>query len=133
MVNYKIKEGLFTTFEKKTSSGDAYISNSSTIDYLLSTPAILSMIIDASCKLLDPLLPEEYITVGKNLELSHEHPTLIGESIKVTITVVKVMNNTIYLEFEGNDLHGVFCRGKYERAIVNRERLMEIAYHRSDM
>lgn len=133
MVNHKIKEGLFTTIEKKTSSGDAYTSNSSTIDYLLSTPAILTMIIDASCKMLDPLLPEEYITVGKNLELSHEHPTLIGESIKVKVTVVKIINNTIYLEFEGNDTHGVFCKGKYERTIVNRERLMEIAYRRADL
>lgn len=133
MVNHKIREGLSTTFEKKTSTGDAYISNSSTIDYLLSTPALLTMIIDASCKMLDPLLPEEYITVGKNLELSHENPTLIGEIIKLKITVVKIINNTIYLEFEGHDSHGIFCKGKYERAIVNREKLIEIAYHRSSL
>lgn len=133
MVNHKIREGLSTTYEKKTSSGDAYISNSSTIDYLLSTPTLLSMIIDASCKMLDPLLPQGYITVGKNLELSHEHPTLIGEIINLKITVEKIVNNIIHLKIEGFDTHGVFCIGKYDRTIVNKDKLIEIAYHRSNL
>lgn len=133
MVNHKIREGLSSNYEKQTNSSDAYISNCSTINYLLSTPALLSMIIDASCKMLDPLLPQEYITVGKNLELSHEHPTLIGETINLKITVEKVAFNTIYLKIEGTDSHGIFCLGKYERVIVNRDVLIEIAYHRSSI
>lgn len=133
MVKHKIREGLFTTYEKVTNAGDAYISNCSTISYLLSTPALLTMIIDASCKMLDPLLPQEYITVGKNLELSHENPTLIGEKINLKIKVVKIIDNSIYLEFEGFDSHGVFCVGKYERSIVSKEKLTQIAYQRADL
>lgn len=132
MVNHKIREGLSTTFEKKTNASDAYISGSSTINYLLSTPALLTMVIDASCKLLDPLLPQEYVTVGKHLEFSHEHPTLIGETVKIKITVERIVHNTVHLIIEGFDAYGCCCKGRYDRTIVNKEKLMEIAYHRTN-
>lgn len=133
MVNHKIYEGLTMTYEKVTTAADSYISNSTSIDNLLSSPALLSTIIEVSCNMLDKLLPNDYITVGRNLELSHNYPTLIGEKISITIKVQKVDKQRVYLEFVGNDFLGEFCRGKYEKIIVSKNTLMESAFIRANL
>lgn len=131
MVSHKIREGISRTIKIETKPSDAYVTNKSTIDYLLSTPALISKIIDGSCELLHDLIPREYITVGYNLELSHINPTVIGEEITIKITVSKVEGNKIFLDIIGNDSDGVICQGKYERIIVNKQKLMEKAYKRA--
>lgn len=131
MVSHKIREGISRTIKVETKPSDAYVTNKSTIDYLLSTPALISKIIDGSCELLHDLIPREYITVGYNLELSHINPTVIGEEITIKITVSKVEGNKIFLDIIGNDSDGVICQGKYERIIVNKQKLMEKAYKRA--
>nr|WP_312578652.1 hypothetical protein [Sedimentibacter sp.] len=132
-VNNKIYEGISFTYEKVTTAADSYISNSSSIDSLLSSPSLLSMVIDISCKMLDKLLPDDYITVGRNLELSHYNPTLIGEKITITITVKKVDKQRVHLEFVGSDYLGEFCKGKYEKVIVSRNALIESAVKRAKL
>jgi len=132
-VNHKIYEGLSMTYEKVTTAADSYISNSTSIDSLFSSPSLLSTIIDVSCKMLDKLLPDEYITVGRNLELSHYHPTLIGEKISIVIKVVKVDKQRVHLEFVGSDYLGEFCKGKYEKVIVNKNKLIESAVKRAKL
>lgn len=130
MLNHGIKENLCITYVKQTTASDAYISNDSTIDYLLSTPALIAMIIDASYKMLDKLLPDQYITVGSRVDIAHVNPTLIGETITITINVEKVEGNKIFLNIIVNDSNTVVCKGKCERIIVNKEKLMEFAYKR---
>ena len=132
-VNHKIYEGLSLTYEKVTTAADSYISNSSSIDSLLSSPSLLSLVIDISCKMLDKLLPDDYITVGRNLELSHYNPTLVGEKISITIIVKKVDKQRVHLEFVGSDYLGEFCKGKYEKVIVSRSALIESAVKRAKL
>lgn len=133
MANHNIKEGMVTEFRKITSSKDAYTSTGQiTLDFLVSTPAIVTMIIEASAKMLDDLVLNDDVTIGSHIELSHEHATLIGEEVIIKIKVAKIEGNTIYLEFEGRDADGIFCRGKYQRHIVHRQKLMEAAYARFD-
>ncbi|MBR0596915.1 thioesterase family protein [Sinanaerobacter chloroacetimidivorans] len=132
MIQHSIKEGLTTTYKRETTVSDSVTSSETmALDFLLSTPAVLSMIIEASSRMLDPLVPAEYITVGKNIELSHEHPTIIGSTVSLVLKVINVEKNTIVVTIEGHDDEGIFCRGKHERAIVSRAKLLEIAYKRS--
>lgn len=130
MITHNIKEGLTATFSKKTTSSDAYLSNDTTFDYLVSTPAILNMIIGVSAKMLDNLLPNDYVSVGKEVQLSHKHPTLIGETVELVLTVEKVEGDKIYLDVIGRDNHGICVKGKYERVIVNKNKLNEEAFTR---
>lgn len=128
MVSQKITVGLETTIKEEITSAASF--GPGVLDYLLSTPATVKMIINASAKLLDPLLPPGYITVGKKIELSHEKPTLIGEKIALTTTVKDIHAETVYLEFKIHDDFGLICQGKHERQIVSQSKLMEIAYSR---
>jgi predicted thioesterase len=99
----------------------------------LSTPEVLDIIIEASAKMLDPLLPTGYITIGKYIELSHEQPTLTlaGGTISTILTVTGISGNKIFLDFSCYDEIGLICKGLYERAIVDREKLMESTYRRA--
>ncbi len=101
------------------------------LDYLISTPTIMAIIIEATTKLLDSRLPEGYITVGKNIELSHDKPTIIDGTVSIVLTVTKVDGDRIFLDLSGHDDFGQVCRGKYERVIVDQSMLMESAYRRA--
>lgn len=134
MFDHKIIEGLSTIYKKEGNVLETLSSSGTTgtLNHLLTTPQIMEVIIEASYNMLDPLLPEGYVTVGKNIELSHEQPTLtlVGGIISTVLTVAKIDGNKIYLDVACYDDIGLICKGVYERAIVNRDSLMEAAYRR---
>lgn len=134
MFDNKIIVGLSTIYKKEGSMLETLSSSGTagTLNHLLTTPQIIEVIIEASYNMLDHLLPEGYITVGKYIELSHEQPTLtlVGGTISVILTVTKIDGNKIFLGVECHDEIGIICKGIYERAIVNRDSLMETAYRR---
>jgi fluoroacetyl-CoA thioesterase len=130
-----IPVGLSTIHKREGSVREKYIYSGSndSLGYLLSTPEVLDIIIEASVKMLDPLLPPGYITVGKYIELSHEQPTLTlaGGAITTILTVTEVSGNKVFLDFSCHDEIGLICRGVYERVIVSREKLMEATFRRA--
>ena len=133
MVEHNIRPGISTIYTREAGHSDALPSNHSAgiMDFLVSTPAVLTMVIEATRDLLDPLLPDGYITVGKNIDLSHERPTLIGETVTLVITVTDVKGENIFLDITGHDSTGVICKGTYERSIVDKDHLIDIAYRRA--
>ncbi len=134
MVDHKIVPGLSTIVTKEVNGSDTLptAGSSGIMDFLISTPAILTQVIKASSDMLDPLLPDGYITVGKNVDLSHERPTLVGETISLIITVIKVKGETIILDLAVHDTIGIICRGTVERSIVDKNHLIDIACRRAD-
>jgi predicted thioesterase len=132
MINHRITKGLSATYTKKTTTNDAYTgSNTGALDYLVSTPSIINMLIDAATGMLDKQLPQDYISVGKKIELLHEYPSLVGETITLKLEVENVEGHVITLDFKASDSKGEVCAGKYQRTIIDRNKLLDIAYKRS--
>lgn len=131
MITDNIEVGLRKNFSKMTTPADAAnLTGTFELSYLVSTPTVVTMIIEASTELLNKLLPDEYTTVGTEIHVEHEKPTLIGEEINIQVQVKEVLNGQIILEVEGHDRQGRFCKGQHERHIVNKNKLMENAYKR---
>ena len=131
MIEHKIKEGMTITFEKEIRDRDTMGEyGSTTLDYLMSTPSMVAILISASAKLLNPLVPEGSITVGGSVELRHEQPTLLGEKVWMVVTVRQVNDNRISLDFIASDKSGVIARGKHERFVVKGENVLDAAYKR---
>jgi fluoroacetyl-CoA thioesterase len=131
MIEHKIKEGMSITFEKEIRDRDTIGDYGATaLDYLLSTPSMVAILISASAKLLNPLVPEGSVTVGGSVEVRHEQPTLLGEKVWMVVTVKEVNGDRISLEFVANDKSGVIARGKHERFVVNGEDVLDAAYKR---
>jgi fluoroacetyl-CoA thioesterase len=129
---HQIREGLSTTYTHVISSEDAFPFTSAVLDFLLSTPAVAALVIKVSSALLEPLLSPGYITVGKSISLTHDKPTVVGEEVSLTVTVMQVRHNTVLLEFVGRDRGGIFCRGFTTRGIVKKQQLVESAYQVQD-
>ncbi len=134
-MEHKIIVGLSTIHKKEGSMRGTrvYSGTSDSLDYLLTTPEVLDIIIEAASNMLDSLLPAEYITVGKYIELSHEQPTLTltGGTISTILTVTKIAGNKVFLDFACHDEIGLICKGTYERAIVDKKKLMESTHRRA--
>ena len=130
LFEHKIAIGLSETIEKKVMAGDTAAGiGSGTLDFLLSTPAIIEEIINISAKMLNVLLPEGYITVGRYIELTHLKPTFVGEEITITVTVENITGNSIRLSFVINDTYGLIGRGTHERIIASNEKLLKTAFN----
>lgn len=131
MIEHKIKEGMSITFEKEIRDRDTIGDYGATaLDYLMSTPSMVAILISASAKLLNPLVPEGSVTVGGSVEVRHEQPTLLGEKVWMVVTVKEVNGDRISLEFVANDKSGVIARGRHERFVVNGEDVLDAAYKR---
>ena len=134
MINHQIKPGVSATFTREARmSSTLYPSGESgaILDYLVSTATIVEVVMEASSKLLDPLLPDEYITVGKDIELSHDNAALLGEPLTYDLNVRAVEDDIITVEINISDPIGLVCKGIYKRVIVNKEELINKAFKRA--
>ncbi len=130
MFKETFKPGLSATFKKIPTPplhnpyGD--------LDYLLSTPQIMELIITSSAEMLDTLLEDGYITVGQHMVIDHLEPTLAqgGGPISIRLVVDNSRGNQINLSFECEDATGLICKGTYRRAVVNKIKLREATYRR---
>lgn len=130
-MEHRIEKGMSTFFDKEVSAADtAAAYGSKALDFLLSTPALVAMLIDASAQLLDPLVSEDCVTVGNKVELTHEKPTLLGEKVRLVVTVRDVAGDRIELEYVVHDPIGVIARGTHERFVVRSEDILAAAYDR---
>jgi fluoroacetyl-CoA thioesterase len=131
MIEHGIKEGMSITFEKEILGRDTIGDyGSKALDYLLSTPSLVAILISASAKLLNPLVSADSVTVGSSVELRHEKPTLLGEKVWMVVTVREVAGNKISLDFVASDKAGIIAKGKHERFVVNGDEVLSAAYER---
>ena len=61
-------------------------------------------------------------SVGTRVELSHEAPTLPGETVTVEVTLREVDGRRLVFDVEARDPAALVCRGRHERAVIDAER-----------
>ncbi|SCZ81215.1 thioesterase family protein [Acidaminobacter hydrogenoformans] len=129
MINVPVFEpGEFLTIQKIVTEDDTAVHyGSGALDTLLATPSLVALMIEAATRLVDSRLPEGYVSVGKSLSITHEKPTVLGETVTIKVSVVNQESNYIQLEMEAFDEEGVIGHGKLDRFVVNKTRLMEKA------
>jgi predicted thioesterase len=112
----ELKIGISKSVQKVITREDTALNfGSGALNNLLATPTLAALMIEASVKLIDPLLPEGYITIGKTLEIEHENPTIEG---------VTVNGSRLSLEIIASDEIGRIGIGYHERFIVAKDILM---------
>lgn len=132
MANHDVKTGTFCTIQRKveTNCTAGALYNEGVLEILFSTPALVSMMIDASIELLSSSLPKDCVSVATACNIMHENPTIFGETVTVKVTVTRVEGNKIYFDMVASDDAGIIGRGTHERVIVEKEKLLERAYRR---
>lgn len=91
---------------------------------LLGTPDLVEFMIQTSIGLIDSKLDDGFISVGKKTSVTHEHPSVVGETVTLKVEISGIEHNHIELEFKVWDELGVVAAGSHVRTIVNDEWLM---------
>ncbi|MCK4516436.1 MAG: hypothetical protein KAU31_14335, partial [Spirochaetaceae bacterium] len=99
------------------------------VQLLLSSPGLAALMIQAACALIDPLLPERFMSVGKSITITHEHPSVVGATVDLTTTVSEFDGYHVTLAMTASDESGLVGTGTHVRSIVNK-RWLQIRIHR---
>lgn len=97
---------------------------------LLSSPGLVGMMINAAAQLINPLLPDGFVSVGKSVALTHEHPSVVGATVELTVTIREFEHHHVRLSMEAQDETGLIGTGEHVRSIVNAHWLELKIHHR---
>lgn len=126
---YKI--GMTKTIQKVVTEEDtAHYYGSGVLKDLLATPVLTALMIETAVSLVDPLLPAEYISIGRTVSIEHLQPTILGMTVTVEATISEIDNNRIAIDIKAYDELGEIGRGQHERYIVKYDILMEKVQYR---
>lgn len=129
----EFKTGMSKSMQKVVTEKDtAHYYGSGALKELLATPVLTALMIETAVSLVDPLLPDEYISIGRTFSLEHIQPTVLGMTVTVEASISEIENNRIALEIKAYDELGLIGKGYHERYIVKYDSLMEKVKHRCD-
>lgn len=115
----------------KKDTADCY--GSGCLHYLFATPSLVALMVEASAKLIDRELPEDYVSVGIRLQVSHENPTLLGGMVTVKGVVKEFDGKKVKIELTAFDEIGIIGTCIHDRAIMNNNTLLEKANKRAKL
>jgi len=89
-MEYNFKVGMKFTKEIIVKEEDTAIAFGSGNISVFSTPRMIGLMESASLNIVDPLLPEEYKTVGIHLDVKHLAATPVGMEVKAIAELVEI-------------------------------------------
>ena len=116
---------------KIVQKSDTAANYSSGLNELLSSPSSVDMAIRAAVEAVDKHLPEDYITVGRSIELIHDHATLVGMTVNTKATLVEIHGRVLSFKIEMWDDLGEVAHGRHDRIVVKRDEVMQKAKERA--
>jgi len=123
---FKVFEGKSLTLQKKVTQADSY-------EGLLSTASLTKFMLDTGWELVAKELPAGYTSVTAQVMVTHEEPTIAGETITVKASVKGIEGNRMVLGFEAEDETGIIAHGRSERHVVDEILLKELGEKRAEV
>ena len=122
------KNALIRRIVQKSDAANNY---SIGLNELLSSPSCVDMAIHAAVEAVDKHLPEEFVTVGRSIEIIHDHATLIGMTVNVKATLEEIQGRVLKFRIEIWDDLGEVAHGTHTRLVVRREEVIQKAKERA--
>ena len=91
---------------------------------VFATPAMAALMENAAMNAVAAELPEGSTTVGSLLEITHNRPSGMGETVSATATLEEVEGRKLTFKVVAEDSKGVIGEGKHVRFIVDAARFM---------
>ena len=82
-----LKPGLSRTIQKTIGESDNLAYGHGALTELLPTPPLTALMIEAAIQVVDPLLPQGYVTVATSFSVTYLSPTFLGATITVVATL----------------------------------------------
>jgi predicted thioesterase len=94
---------------------------------VLATARLLSLIDEAACGVVNPLLNAGQTTVGMRVQIDHLAPVNVGSTVRCDCTLERVEGRRLTFTATVTDGSGLVAAGKVTRVIVDVDRFMEKA------
>ena len=91
---------------------------------VFATPAMAALMENAAMNAVAAELPEGSTTAGSLLEITHNRPSGMGETVSATATLEEVEGRKLTFKVVAEDSKGVIGEGKHVRFIVDAARFM---------
>lgn len=98
---------------------------------VFATPAMVAAMEAAAVDAVAEHLDEESTTVGCGINISHQAPTVSGETVTAEATLIKTEGRMLYFTVKAYDKNGTIGEGEHTRVVVNKEKFMQKARDRS--
>ena len=91
---------------------------------VFATPALVALMEQAACNLVEPLLDEDTTSVGISLNISHDAATAVGRQVTAKAVLVGIDGRKLSFKLTASDEHGIIGQGSHERFLVKKEKFM---------
>ncbi|MGP1514770.1 MAG: thioesterase family protein [Bacteroidales bacterium] len=89
---------------------------------VLATPKLLALMEEVSFKSVKSYLPDEYVSVGIEMNIKHLKSSIVGETITIESTFVKQEGRKLYFHVVAFSRQEMIGEGDCNRFIVNKNR-----------
>jgi len=127
-----LKPGLSKTLQKTVKEPDILPFGRGKLTELVATPTMTALLIEAAIEAVDPMLPEDYGTIGTSTSVTYLNATFAGMTLTVVATLVEIEGRHLAFEIMAFDELGQVARGRHERHIINVEHFMQTARKRCE-
>lgn len=127
-----LKPGLSRTLQKTVTEPDILSFGRGKLTELVATPTMTALMIEAAIGAIDPLLPEEYCTIGTKTAVTYLNATFVGMTLTVVATLAEIEGRHLAFEIMAFDELGQVARGRHERHIVNGDHFLQTARKRCE-
>lgn len=86
------------------------------------TPMMIYLMEVAAAEVMQPFLPDGWISVGVEVNVRHLVATLKGERVTAKATVIELAKNLVKFEVEAHDSRQLIGSGTHTRAGLDQER-----------
>ena len=91
---------------------------------VFATPAMVALMEEACWKMIQPELEDGLSSVGIKLDINHQSPSCIGETIICEATLMEIDGRRLVFYVVCSDEKGLVGEGTHERFIINSEKFM---------
>ena len=120
----KITVGLKHIVSESVTEGNTARAMGSGTLPVYATPAMTCLMERAAAELLEPLLPEDWTTVGISLQVQHKAPTPVGAVVRAEAEVIAVDGRKVTFSVRAFDDREEIGSGQHERFAVQSEKFL---------
>jgi fluoroacetyl-CoA thioesterase len=99
---------------------------------VLSTPQLIALLETVALSVVDPLLPDGWVTVGTRVDIQHLAATPMGMGVRAQAILTRIKGRRLTFDVTAHDQAGIIARGTHERVAVNRRTFTERAAKKLD-
>ena len=115
------RTGLSARIELQVTTDDTAEAFRSGTVPVLSTPRLVALCEEASCKAIEGELPGNYTSVAKRLQFDHLVPVGVGGTVWAEATLDRIEGRRLVFTVSVSESAGLVAAGKLIRVVVDRD------------